>query len=778
MPPQDTTRATRTPGRAKRERPPERPDSNLVAVEPRAARPFVVFESKLRVPDLPPGTVWRKALVNRLRAEKSHRLATVVAAPGYGKTTLLAQWAERDERPFAWLSVDEHDNDPLILVRHLAASFDRVEALDRPMLDLLAAPGPSVWSAAAPALATALSSPSRPLVVVLDGADLLRPGDSAEVVLALADSVPEGSMLVLTGRRQPPLPIARLRASKRLLELGASELALSRREAQLLLRGAGATLGEEDFARLLAQTEGWAAGLYLAALALGGTPESEEAAGFSGRHRYISQYFHSEHLSRLAPDRLAFSQRSSVLDRMCSPLCDAVLASENASTELEAIEQSSLFLVPLDSEGGWFRYHHLLRDTLRRELEHAEPELVPVLHRRAADWYEARGDPEHALDHAESAGDAKRAARILSVVALPVYYDGGIGTVETWLERFPAQAPLEAYPAVAVLGGWMHALHGRAEKAERWLDKAQRGPVDETLADGSTGRVWIALLRAAMFAGGVERMEQDVDAALAELPAESQWLPTALVLQAAVSALRGEPDVADARFAAAAETAERLDATDARLVAIAERSLLAAASGDHVEAERLALEARELLAAGPVEDYVTGAIVRAAAARAFLRHGRWDDARRELTTAEGLAGLLTHALPWFAVETRLALGAAYVTMRDRDGACAQFAEIENVLALRPRLGVLVDQAADLRKQIDELPAVLDGRRSSLTAAELRLLPLLATHLSFREIGERLYVSRNTIKTQAISAYRKLGVSSRSAAIERASELGLVDDAAR
>jgi LuxR family transcriptional regulator, maltose regulon positive regulatory protein len=777
MAPHVTVPAPRTASRAGSARPRKRvrPDADLTLVEPGRARPFEVFESKLCVTELRPGTVSRTGLVNQLRAEHSCRLATVVAASGYGKTTLLAQWAARDERPFAWLSVDEHDNDPLILLRHLAVSFDRVEPLDASILGALAEPGPSVWSAAAPALATAFSSCPRPFVAVLDNADLLHDGESADAVLALADSVPAGSMLVLAGRVQPPLPIARLRASGALLELGTSELALSRREAQLLLRDAGPTLEDEISADLLGRTEGWAAGLYLAARALdeGALPKAD--AGLGGRDRYISQYFNSEHLSRLTPERREFLRRTSVLEHMCGPLCDAVLASENSAVELEAIEQSNLFVVPLDREGGSYRYHHLFRDALRRELEHHEPALVPVLHERAADWFEAHGDLESALDHAESAGDARRAARILTAIALPVYYDGRIGTVERWLERFPAQAALEAYPSVAVLGGWVHALNGHAPEAERSLAAAQRGPAGETLPDGSTGRPLMLLLRAAMCADGVERMEQDVDAALAELPADSQWLPTALVLQGAASALRGDLKLADERLATAAEAAERLDATDAHLVAISKRSLLAAAAGDHGEAERLALEARELLAAGPVEEYVSVAIVRAAAARAFLRHGRWDDARRELVAAERLAGLLTHALPWFAVETRLALGAAYLTLRDRDGVRAQLAEIEKVLAVRPGLGVLVDQVADLRGQIDDLPKVRDGRCSSLTAAELRLLPLLATHLSFREIGERLYVSRNTIKTQAISAYRKLGVSSRSAAIERASELGLVDD---
>ena len=253
-------------------------------------------------------------------------------------------------------------------------------------------------------------------------------------------------------------------------------------------------------------------------------------------------------------------------------------------------------------------------------------------------------------------------------------------------------------------------------------------------------------------------MEQAVDEALAELSGESRWLPAALLLQGAVHSLRGARDPADASFAAAAEAAERSGATDVRVVAIGERSLLAANSEDYRAAEQFALEAWNLLVTGPSSEYVTGAIVRAVAARAFLRRGRWDDARRELSLAERLAEPLTHALPWLSVQTRLALAAAYVTLRDREGGDTQLHEVQRVLELRPRLGELgevSEQVASLRRQIDELP---DTQQTfGLTRAEFRLLPLLATHLSFREIGDRLYVSRNTIKTQAISVYRKLGV---------------------
>ena len=721
---------------------------------------FAVFESKLRAPALRPGLVSRAGLVNRLRAARTSRLATLVAPAGYGKTTLLAQWAARDERPFVWLSVDARDNDPLLLVRHLAAALDRVEPLDLAVLEALETPGSSVWADAAPRLAAAVASRRTAFVAVLDDADAIRRGDSADLVAALAEHVPAGSMLVLVGRSAPALPIARLRASGNLLELGPEDLALSRRDSLLLVRAAGLELADEDASDLAVRSEGWAAGLYLATRALDDAGPVERTVSVGGDHEFLADYFWSEHLSRLSAERLEFLRRTSVLERLSGELCDAVLERDGSALELAAIARAGLFLVPLDRQGGWYRYHRFFRDALGRELEQHEPSLVPALHVRAADWLEAHGDPEGALVHARACGDPDRAGQILTAIGLP---GGSVGprTVEHWLDAF-GREQLQAQPAVAALGAWVHALRGRPEDAERWLAGA-----DPAAAD-------VALVRAALCADGVAQMARDATDALADLPAESPWRPTALLLRGVAESLQDGRADADATFAAAAEAAQRPGDADAGALAAAERALLAAAADDQSAAERLALRAREVAAGDPVQEHVGRALAHAVAARALLRHGRWDDARHALAAAEGLAGPLSHALPWLAVQVRVELGAAHVTLRDRGAAAAQLAECERILALRPGLGSLTDAVADLRRRLDGLPTAGEGHGTGLTGAELRLLPLLATHLSFREIGERLYVSRNTIKTQAISAYRKLGVSSRSAAIERAAELGLVD----
>ena len=729
--------------------------------------PFEVVDSKIRVPVPAAGTVSRTALVNRLRAAGAFPLVLVVAPAGYGKTTLLSQWAHRDVRPFAWVSLDDGDDDPVTLLQHVAAALDRVEPLPASALEPLTPARRPAPARALHRLGAAIGARRVPFVLVLDGADLLS-GDSVAALATLVGHIPAGSMIVLAGRVVPELPVAALRAGGPLLELGPYELALSRREAELLLRAARLEPEDDEINELVERTEGWAAGLYLTALAARAeSDEQPDVRSVTGADRYLADYFRSEYLSRLAPERLTFLRRSSVLESMSGPLCDAVLDRKGSALELASLEQESLFIVPLDRHRGAYRYHHLFRDLLRQELEDREPELVSVLNQRAADWFEAQGDDEATLDYAHAAGNENSAARILSSIAMPVSASGRVASVESWLDRFDEDA-LQRHPEVAVEGSRIHALRGRPEEAEAWLAAAERGvPAN---GKGANTRACIEVLHAAMCADGPESMLKRTTSALRKLPDDHPWRPWALVVNGTAHVLLGEDELADQVFAVAATGSAQ---PESHALALSERSLLAAGHDDE-RAEALALEAQRLIDDRELDAYPTAALDLAATARALLRHGRWDEARKQLTLTQRLAPFLTHAIPWLSVQVRLELARAYVTLRDRNAAHALVDEARAILALRPALGVLAEQVAALETEVEAMPEAAGGGTSGLTRAELRLLPLLSTHLSFREIGERLFVSRNTIKTQAISVYRKLGVSSRSDAIARAAELGLVD----
>jgi LuxR family transcriptional regulator, maltose regulon positive regulatory protein len=717
----------------------------------------------------------RTALVERLLRSATTPVVCLVAPPGYGKTTVLAQWTEQKER-VAWVGVDRHDNDPIVLLTYVAAALDRIEPIDPTVFRALALPGTAAVATIVARLAAALQAMTGPVVLVLDNLEALDDQPSQDVVAELAIQFSArplaGSQLVLAARARPPLPMARLRALGGVVEVGVEELSMDQREAQLLLEGAGVPLTEAEAAKLHRQTEGWPVGLYLAALSRKvGSPHRVEGVGFSGEDRFMADYLGSELLAHLPPETVSFLTRTAVLERLSGPLCDAVLDTSGSGEMLESLAESNLLLVPLDRRREWYRYHHLFRELLHAELERREQELVGQLHLRAASWYEANGLPEAAIDHAQAADDADRVARLVASLIRPATAAGRVDTVRRWLAWFQDQGLIDRYPAVAVQGTWIFALWGQPAAAERWADAAERGRFHGTLPDGSTMDGQLALLRALLCRGGVDQMGADAQAGLAGLSPASGWRAPALLLQGASSLLGGEPDRADPILADAVEVGISDHALPAVAVALAQRGLVAIHHHDWDQAERFADQAFTIVQRGHLDDYVLSAVVYAVAARTAAHRGEAERAQGHLARAARLRPQLTYATPHLAVQTLLELGRAYLGIGDAAGAKVTLKEANDILRLRPDLGVLPKEADELQSQLDTVHEQIMGA-SSLTRAELCLLPLLATHLTFWEIGERPCISRHTVKAHAGSVYRKLGVSSRSEAVKRAQELGL------
>ena len=457
---------------------------------------------------------------------------------------------------------------------------------------------------------------------------------------------------------------------------------------------------------------------------------------------------------------------------MCASLCDAVLDRSDSARRLEALEQANLFLVPLDHRREWYRYRHLFRDTLRAELDRLKPELGEVLHRRAAAWYEQNGQPEAAIAHMAAAGDMDEVARLVGMFALPYYRSGRVVTVERWLKQLDDPTLLSRYPEVAAFGAFLNGLRGRPDDAERYSFALEHSEHDGPMSDGSSSpRVWAALVRAILCRHGTAEMEADARLALKDLPATSIWHPTALALLGVSLLFEGDPETAEQVLEETAEEAAGSGAIYPGVIAHSELALLALERGDGEKAEADLAVARALLENQPLEEYVLAAIYLAASAQAAFARGQAATARELLVRAMRLRPQLTHAVPWFGVHTRLELARTHFALGDIEGARTLCREAFDVISQRPGLGTLRAQADELRDRLAGVASMDDGWASSLTAAELRLLPLLTTHLTFREIAERLYVSRNTVKTQAISVYRKLDASSRSEAIERASSSG-------
>jgi LuxR family transcriptional regulator, maltose regulon positive regulatory protein len=755
---------------------------SLSDVRPQAGRPHRagrpgsdLVVSKLRRPLVRPGTVRRSRLIERLARGDLRPIVSVVAPPGYGKTTLLSQWAEANGQSFAWVSVDEADNDPKVLLTYVAEALDAVEPVDERVFDALASPGSSVLGSVVPRLGSALASMSSPVVLVLDDVHVLHNRECRAALAVLADHVPAGSRLALAGRAQPPLRVARLRAEGKIMEIGPRELSLTAEEASSLLRGAGLTLGEEEVAALHQRTEGWPAGLYLAALYLReGGPLVNAAVSFGGGDRLVSEYVESEFLARISRRQRTFLTRTAVLERMCGPLCDAVLELSGSATVLADLERSNLLLVPLDRHKEWYRYHHLFRDMLLAELHRLEPELMPALYGRAAQWYEHNGAPGEAVGYWMKAGDVDATARLAAALALATYQRGRAATTERWFGWLEDHGGMENHPAVAAVAAVIPAMIGSPGDAERRAGVAERAATAASQADSSPVGPWLALLRALLCRDGVDQMRADAELAAKTTAAGSFWRAGSLLLLGMALLMAGDPDQADAVFEDQVAEAQAAGGTLGACVALSERSLLAIARGAWDLGERQLSQARAVARESHVEDYPAVTIMHAAAARMALHQADRPRARAELTRAQRLRPALTYAVPHFAVQARTELTKAHLALGDLAGARTLMREVHQILLRRPGLGVFAQQAKDLRAELSHARGSPALGASALTAAELRLLPLLSTHLSFPEIAAEMFLSPNTIKSTVHSIYRKLGTSSRSQAVSRLRDLGLLE----
>jgi LuxR family maltose regulon positive regulatory protein len=710
----------------------------------------------------------RTALLERLSAAPAAPVLCVAAPSGYGKTTLLAQWSGRRTGRVAWVSLDRRDNDPVVLLRYLATALNRVERIEPGMFRTLASPGAATPGSLIPRFVTGLSSMTRPVAVVLDNLELLVNQVCLDAVAEVALRLPGGSQLALASRARPSLPDALWRRDGQVVEVGADELAMDEVEAKALLERAGVRLSGAELAELVDRTAGWPVGLYLASFAVAG--ERRRAGAGSGNGKAATGQPPAGLLSRLSPPTVAFLTRTAVLDELSGPLCDAVLQTSGSDRVLESLAGSNLLLAEAGHGDRRYRYHDLFRELLLAELERREPELVPELHRRAATWYEGEGLPELAIDHGQAAGDAPQVARLVTALAFEAYAGGRVETARRWFRWFEDQGLVERHPEIAILGAQFETLLGNPTGAERWAGAAERGL--EPAPANAALHASMALLRTMRCPDGMAGMRADAAAARAGLAPGSPWRPTALLMEGISHLLGGRADLADPILARAVDLAEEHGATPAASAGLSERAVVAMERQQWGEAGRLADQAVDALRAGGLEGYPMAAFTHAVAARTALHHGDAERARAHLTRAVHLRPLLTSAMAHRSVQTLTEMARTYLALDDVAGARAVLRQADEVLQQRPNLGVLPRQVADLKAALDGLGQGTAGA-SSLTAAELRLLPLLSTHLSLLEIGERLYLSRNTVKTQAISIYRKLGVSSRSEAMQRARELGLL-----
>jgi LuxR family maltose regulon positive regulatory protein len=449
--------------------------------------------TKLYVPLPRPGFIGRSRLADRLDQGRGSALTLVCAPAGFGKTALLAHWARSLQRPVAWLSLDGGDDDPARFWRYVATAMDvvrpgvagRVEAL------LRAAPQPPLEGLVT-VLVNALVDLPDEAILVLDDYHLIGSRSIHDSLRLLLERLPPPLRLVLASRGDPPLALARLRARGQLVELRAEDLRFTPEESAALLGEAtGQELPPGGLAALQARTEGWAAGLQLASLSLRGRADPAGfLASFSGSHRFVLDYLAEEVLDRQAEHLRTFLLETSVLARLSGPLCDAVRGRSDSQELLEQVERANLFLVPLDDERRWWRYHHLFADLLRARLERERPERLQALHRNAATWCEGHGLVDDAIGHAVAAGDPWWAARLVERNAEALLQRGEGATVHRWLQALPAEL-VRARPQLSLAKAIAALVEGRPDldQIEPVLEDAERAPGTGEPYQPSVGRV-------------------------------------------------------------------------------------------------------------------------------------------------------------------------------------------------------------------------------------------------------------------------------------------------
>ena len=692
----------------------------------------------------------------------------MVAPAGYGKTVLVAQWAADEDRPVLWLTLDALDNDPSVFLTYVAAAVDRVVPVDPGIAADLATPGSRILATAVPRIAQELHRIGRPALFVLDDVHRLTDRTCLDAMAALLDYLPAGLQVALAARTVPDLPIGRLRADRKVIELGPTDLALDDAEADALATAVGRTLAPGEVRDVNARTEGWAAAVYLAVRPGRGTPAPLRV---SGGDDTIADYLRSVVRPDLGDEDLSLLMRTSILDVVEPGLAEAVAGQDHAAARLEALARANQLIVRLGGAPPSFRYHPLLREFLEAELERRAPGSVPALHRRAAAWYATAGLASHAVEHAIAGGDIDETARLVLRFFLPTWYGGHADILDRWLSRFD-DTTLVRHPALAVVAGLVAGLRGASATSDRMADIMERGTVAGMPSDGASSfEAGRAMLRAAMARHGLEDICANARFAVETEPPEGPWRYMALYALGAGHVMTGDPRAADAAFADAVDVASAAGLVP--YYGLAWRASLAIGRDDWRAAEVFAHESRTMHERSLLGDVVTALHVHAVTARVAIHRGDLARGREALVRAQLARPAASAAMPWISVAGLLEAARAYLAVSDPAGARSVVSQAEAIAARRPGLGTLTLDLAEMRGRLRMAAETLAGS-SSLTPAELRLLPILSTHLTFQEIAGRLFLSRHTVKTQAISIYDKLGASTRGEAVARAVEIGLLE----
>ncbi|MGZ4415198.1 MAG: LuxR C-terminal-related transcriptional regulator [Gaiellaceae bacterium] len=696
-------------------------------------------------------------------------IVLISASAGYGKSILAAQWASACRRPVAWVNLDRGDNNPLVLLNYLAHALDRLAPVAPELFDELSSPAPRVDDVVLPLLAAELAHRS-PFELILDDFETLTQPSALALVEFLLEEIPPGSQVALVTRVAPDLPLTRRRIAGDVLEIRADRLALDSDETRTLAASNGSSMSDWSLAIIRERTEGWPAGIELALKAAGEHASGDAVAeGLRGTHRQIADYLIETVLDRETEEHRTFLLATSVLRRMTAPLCDAVLKATGSSNALKELEQANSFVIPLDDERGWYRYHHLFGQLLRSELDRRHPGRAAVYLARAAEWHEQDGtDPEEAFRCAHECGDLERAGRIAMASAVGFVGSGQVESMRLWLEDC-TDDEIGTDPQLAIAASWVCMLMGEGEKAERFLLDAERGNLDVPSADGTTSlRSSLANVRSTLGPRGIHQMLADAEFMYAaESAQKTRWVSASCRAIGTANVMLGRPVAAVAAFQEALMLYNpgRPELSLARVLCLGYLAFAAADMGAWPDARKWAQEAKALVPEHRLDQTLAAAIACTARATTLVHDGDSDRAAHELAHARRVRRL-AHGMRWLSADLDLRWGNLSLDIGER------LVAKEHAVAARAVLKGYPDPAT-LSSRLEELETrIANAADLHLTPAELRVIPFLPTHLPVKEIAAQLHLSPATVKTHLSQIYAKLDVSSRSEAVEKMDTLGL------
>jgi len=677
----------------------------------------------------------------------------------------VAEWSELDPRATGWVHLDRGDNDPVVLLAHIASALERIGSSCDSLFDELSRRKPRIDAVVLPGLAAGLDECS-PFMLVLEDTHLVTGETSLAILAFVADHVPQGSQAMLVTRGEAGLPLGRLRASGELLEIGTELLALDAEETRAVAASGGLELTAESAEALRERTEGWAAAVVLAALSLRGREDAaERAAALSGNQQHIADYLLEEVLKTQPEEQTTFLLGTSILERMTAPLCNAVLQVDSAADTLETLVHSNAFVISLDDHREWYRYHHLFGDLLRAELKRRHPELLHLYLVRAASWCEVYGSPDEAFAYAHASGDLLQAGRIALANRDAYTQRGQSETARLWFDRCTDEE-IASDPQLSISAGWASGYQGDEARARQFIAAAERAPLDGASADGATSlRSALACLRASVAPDGLSQMLHDGELVCAsEKRAGTRWYFSGARSVGTAHLLLGRPEEAIGPLREVAANRQH-EVAPWRIMALSFLAFAAMELGNRRDAHRWAAEATIAVTEENLEETMFSATAYTADAMIQVQRGDHTMAARRLEEIRRFLPL-ARAARWLDADLSLRCADVSLDIGDRPGAVefGQFAT--DALQGYPDAGVLPDRLQRLAERVRL------GRDFELTAAELRLIHFLPTHLSLQEIADRLYLSRPTVKTHVASIYGKLGVQGRSEAVEIIEQLRL------